>query len=101
RTIAQIEIQNRISEKDKALAEQNEALAKQEARLYQQRYWLTGSIGGGLILLSALIGLVRTARNKRRLEDERIQNLERQQKIDQLQVERATEERERKRIAQE
>lgn len=92
--ISSMEVQHRVAEKDKALAEQ-------KARLYQQRYWLAGSVGGGGILLLALVGFVRNSRQKRRLERERIQNLERQQKIDQLQVERETEERERKRIAQE
>src|SRR5690606_1914030 len=38
--ISSMEVQYRVAEKDKTLAEQ-------KARLYQQRYWLTGSIGGG------------------------------------------------------
>ncbi len=94
RSISQLEVQYRISEKDKNLAENRTAL-------YRQRNWLIGSIGGGLILLLALLGFLRNSRQKQRLYQEQLQNLQQQKKIEHLHVKMEAEEQERKRIARE
>lgn len=94
RSVSSIEIQYRLAEKDKVLAEN-------QARIYQQRFWLAGSIGGGVVLLLSVVGLVRTSRHKHRLHDEQVQNLHQQKKIEKLQVKMEVEEQERSRIAKE
>lgn len=93
-SVSSLEVQYRLTEKDKVLAEN-------KARIYQQRSWLAASIGGGVILLLSVVGLVRASRQKRRLHDEQLQNLQQQKKIEKLQVKMEAEEQERSRIAKE
>lgn len=100
-SISELETKYRFSEKNKELAEKNKILAENQAALYRQRFWLAGSIGGGLVLLLSLMGFIRSSRQKRRLHREQLQSLQQQQKIAQLQVKVSAEEEERRRIARE
>lgn len=101
RTISSMEARYRVAEKDKILAEKDKVLAEKQATLYQQRYFLTASIGLSLALVFLLGGIIRSYRHKRRLHQEQVQNLKQQNTIEQLQIKMDAEEQERKRIARE
>lgn len=89
------------SESKYRLFEKNNELAENKARLYRQRLWLTASLGGGIILAGALLGIIFYARQRQRLQAGRLRNMEQQQQIDQLRVKMEAEENERARIARE
>jgi len=93
-SIGQMEVQYRISEKDKELAQQG-------ALLYRQRYWLTASLASAFLLALIIIGLIRHARQKRILHQEQVRNLQQSEKIEKMQVKMEAEEQERTRIARE
>lgn len=83
------------------LFEKNNELTLNKARMYRQQLWFTGSLGGGIILIGALLGIIFYSRQKQRLQAGQIRNMEQQQQIDNLRIKMDAEENERARIARE
>jgi two-component system, NarL family, sensor kinase len=102
-TLRNEKIMHSISESESKyrLFEKNNELAQNKARLYRQQLWLTGGLGGGIILIGALLSILLYTRQKQRLQLDRLRNMEQQQKIGYLYVKMEAEESERARIARE
>jgi two-component system NarL family sensor kinase len=99
--LAQAELRYKVAQKNVELAETNKFLAKNKAQLYQQRYWLIGSISLAIILLLSVILTLRNSRQKRKLHREQLHNLQQQKKIEHLKLKVEVEEEERRRMARE
>lgn len=102
-TLRNEKIMRSISESEAKyrLFEKNHELAQNKARLYRQQLWLTCGLGGGIILIGALLGILLYSRQKQRLQLDRLRNMEQQQKIGHMYVKMEAEENERARIARE
>jgi signal transduction histidine kinase len=101
KTINQLEVKYRTSEKDKELAQKKLQLAQQQDYLRKKNTWIAGISIGTLLLIVLLIVSYRANRNKQRLQAKHIENLNQQQEIMQLKAQRQGEEEERIRLARE
>jgi signal transduction histidine kinase len=100
-TINQLEVRYRTLQKDRELAEKELLISRQQARLGRKNVWLTGISAGAVLLAVSWVFLYRAGRQRQRLQDERIRNLEQQQQIAVLQAMVSGEEKERSRIGRE
>ncbi len=92
--VAQVSMQRRIAQQDKVLAERSLALYRQRNLL------ITGGVLG-LLGLTFFLFYYGHNRQKRRLHQQQLHNLQQQQKIEQFQIIMEAEEQESKRIARE
>lgn len=101
KTINQLEVKYRTSEKDKELAQKKLELTQQQSYLRKKNTWIVGISAGTLLLVVLLVVSHRANINKRRLQTKQIENLNQQQEIMQLKAQRQGEEEERVRLARE
>jgi signal transduction histidine kinase/Tfp pilus assembly protein PilF len=101
KTINQLEVKYRTSEKDKELAQKKLQLTQQQSYLRKKNTWIIGISTGTLLLVILLIVSYRANMNKQRLQNKHIENLNQQQEIMQLKAQRQGEEEERVRLARE
>jgi signal transduction histidine kinase len=101
KTINQLEVKYRTSEKDKELVEKKLQLTQQQSNLRRKNTWIAGISAGTLLLVVLLVVSYRANRNKQRLQTKQIENLNQEQEIMQLKAQRQGEEEERVRLARE
>jgi signal transduction histidine kinase len=99
--INQLEIKYRTAEKDRELTAQQLLISRQQIRLGRKNLWIISIAAGALLLAVSWGFLYRGHRQKQRLHQERIRNLEQQKKIELLQATVSGEEKERSRIGRE
>ncbi len=99
--ISQLEVKYRTVQKDQVIMQNNLLILQQQHRLERQRRWIFIATGGGLFLFTLLAALYRSHRQRQRLQQEKIQNLQREKELDQLKAVMKGEEKERARIARE
>jgi signal transduction histidine kinase len=101
KTINQLEVKYRTSEKDKELAQKKLQLTQQQSYLRKKNTWIAGISTGTLLLIVLLVVSYRANMHKQHLQTEHIKNLNQQQEIMQLKAQRQGEEEERVRLARE
>ncbi len=99
--ISQLEVKYRTAQKDQVIMQNNLLILQQQHRLERQRRWIFIATGGGLFLITLLAALYRSHRQEQRLQQEKIQKLQREKELDQLKAAMKGEEKERTRIARE
>ena len=94
-----VEMKNRISEKNKQLAEQQLAIVRQQNTLKNKNIFIWG-ISAGLLVISIISFLVyRNNRNRQKLQAQKINTMQQEMEINRLKGVISGEEKERSRIA--
>lgn len=97
--IAEVEAKYKTAEKDKMIVQKELLLVRQQSRIRDKNIWI-GVLGTGGMLLSVLIlGLYTRKRQKEKLQDARIINMEQDREIVALKARMEGEEEERARLA--
>jgi len=97
----QMEVKYSSSEKDKQLAQNQLLLTQQQAIIKEKNIWFDSAIGGICLVLALAITIYRGEKRKRRLQLILMNDLVKEQEIEQLKARLDGEEEERVRIAQE
>jgi len=101
KTIHQLEVKYKLSEKDKELVKSQLILSQQQNKLRQKNTWI-GCISSLILLLILSLGLLyRNIRHKQHIHQEKIRILEQEQEIAEFKSLMKGEERERARLAHE
>ncbi|MFA6059430.1 MAG: sensor histidine kinase [Taibaiella sp.] len=101
KTVNQLEVKYRTSEKDKELVQKKLQLTQQQSNLQKKNTWIAGISAGTLLLIVLLVVSYRANMHKQRLQTKQIENLNQEQEIMQLKAQRQGEEEERVRLARE
>jgi signal transduction histidine kinase len=96
-----LELKYKTAEKDKQLAVGKWQLANQEKELAKKNLWIGGIAGGAVIISLVLGGYYRNTRSKQRLNEAKINGLQKEQELSQLRGIMKGEDKERSRIARE
>jgi len=99
RATNEMETRYRVAEKDKELARKQVQLLQQQARIKEKNIWIISISGGAALLIILLFSLYHNKRNKERLQQEAIRNLEKEKEINALRAKIEGEEEERTRLA--
>lgn len=94
-------MKSRIAEKDRAMVAQQLRIARQQNELQVKNFWIGSTILGALLLAGCCIIWIRSFRNKQKLQQSALLQLQQEQEINQLKAQVRGEEQERNRIAQE
>jgi len=97
----QMEVKYSSSEKDKQLAQNQLLLTQQESIIKEKNIWFDSAIGGICLVLALALTIYRGEKRKRRLQLILMNDLMKEQEIEQLKARLDGEEEERVRIAQE
>lgn len=99
--VSRLEIRYRLAEKDKALAEQNLRIAGAESKVSNRNFFIGGI--SFLAIFAAVVFVLWRRKNihRQKLQDERIESLQKTMEIERLNASIAGEEKERTRIARE
>lgn len=92
-------MQYQAAEKDKQIAQSQLEITRQESRLQMKNIWIGVFVVGTLLLLILLLIMLNNYRNKQKLQDQQIRNVEQQRAIERLSAAFEGEERERTRIS--
>jgi two-component system NarL family sensor kinase len=88
-------------EKVEAMAQKQLLISQQQTQLKEKNFWIAVVSLGSLFLAASLYALYRNFKNKQRLQDSMIINLQQEKEIEKLQARVEGEEQERSRIAHE
>ncbi|HEV7331529.1 MAG TPA: sensor histidine kinase [Flavisolibacter sp.] len=97
--IAELEVQYKTAQKEKTIAQKNFEVAQKEVQLQKNRQLTLYSIGSTLVALLVALLVYLHFRNKRKLHQNQIQNMQQEKEIQLLQAVMQGEEKERSRIA--
>ncbi len=92
-------LQYQAAEKDKELARTQLAMAQQESRIKMKNIWIGVFVVGLFLLLVLLLIMLNNYRNKQKLQNEQIKNVDQQRDLEKLSAAFDGEERERTRIS--
>lgn len=96
-----VEIKSRIADKNREIAQQELAIARNESRIKTKNFWIAGISIGLLAICIVSVLLYINNRNKQKLQAGKINALQQDMKIEQLNAMIKGEEKERSRIARE
>lgn len=92
-------MQYQAAEKDKQIAQSQLEITQQESRLQMKNIWIGVFVVGTILLLVLLLIMLNNYRNKQKLQNQQIKNVEQQRAIERLSAAFEGEERERTRIS--